>query len=722
MQNEILFFTKKTIMKKPYKKLIFILIFFVVLSCNPKSEKHMKFIPPQPEKVNKEIVTHGDSRIDPYYWLNERENPKVIEYLNKENDYKDSVLLHTKDFQDSLYNEIVARIKPNDETVPYFLNGYYYYARFEEEKQYPIYCRKKDNLQANEEILLNVNDLALGKKYCSVANISVSNNNSLLAYSVDFVSRRQYTVIVRDIVSGKEYPNTIENTTGELIWANDNNTLFYNVKDTVTLRSFRVKKHKINESEEKDDIVFEEKDDTYNTFLSKSKDMKYIFVGSYGTMSSENYLISADLPDSKPILFNAKDNKFLYTLEHFQDRFFILTNREALNFKLMSCFENDLKIENWKEIIPNRNEVLLEDFDVFNSHLVLLERENGLKHVRIINMENKAEHNVKFNDPTYNVFFSRNMNFNTEILRYEYTSLTTPRTTYDYNMNDKSQKQMKQEFVLGDFKSENYISERIWATASDGIKIPISIVYRKGLKKDGNNPLLQYGYGSYGFSTEADFSSVRLSLLDRGFVFAIAHIRGGQELGRQWYEDGKMLKKKNTFSDFIACTEMLINEKYTNSDKLFAMGGSAGGLLMGVVVNDRPDLYKGIVAAVPFVDVVTTMLDESIPLTTGEFDEWGNPKNKAYYDYIKSYSPYDNVKKQDYPAILITTGLHDSQVQYWEPAKWCAKLRDFKTNDNPVLLYTNMDTGHGGASGRFERFKQVALQYAFILDLVGINK
>lgn len=705
------------------KQTLFSLIFIILLNMSCKENTKDKVPqPPVAQKIKKELTIHGDTRIDNYFWLRERENPKVIEYLNAENAYTDSVMAHTKDFQTKIFDEIVGRIKKDDSSVPYKENGYFYYSRYEKNGEYPIYCRKKDNLDAEEEIMLNVNEMAKGYSFYQIGGYQVSEDNKILAYSADTVSRRKYTIYFKDLTTDELLPDKIAITTGGITWANDNKTVYYTTKDPETLRSDKIYRHTLGTEQSEDKLVFEEKDETFSTFVYKSKSKKYLIIGSSSTLSTEYRYASAD--EAKPVfkVFQPREKDLEYHISHFEGKFYVRTNWNAKNFRLMETPIDKTSKENWKEIIPNRDDVLLEGIDVFKNYLVLSERKNGLTELRIVNQTDKSEYYLDFGEETYSAWTSTNLDFDTDILRYGYTSLTTPNSTFDYNMQTKEKTLLKQQEVLGDFSPDNYEAKRLWATAEDGTKIPISLVYKKGVKLDGNNPLLQYAYGSYGYSMDSYFSPVRLSLLDRGFVYAIAHVRGGEEMGRYWYEDGKLLKKKNTFTDFIACSEYLIKEKYTNKDKLFAMGGSAGGLLMGAIANMRPGLYKGIVAQVPWVDVVTTMLDSSIPLTTSEYDEWGNPNEKVYYDYMLSYSPYDQVKAQNYPNMLVTTGLHDSQVQYFEPTKWVAKLRAMKTNDNLLLLTINMDTGHGGASGRFDRYKETALEYVFMFDLLGIKK
>jgi oligopeptidase B len=697
--------------------IVILLIFFI-----PGCQKAKKVEPPVAEKIPKELTIHGDTRIDNYYWLNQRDNPKVIEYLEAENAYKDAVLKHTEALQEKLFNEIVGRIKQTDMSVPYKESGYFYYTRFEEGSEYPIYCRKKETMEADEEILLNVNEMAKGYDYYSVAGHTVSPDNTLIAYGVDTVSRRKYMIYFKDLTSGELLPDQIPVTAGRAIWANDNKTVFYALKDETTLRPYKIMKHVLGTDVSRDKLIYEEKDDTFNTYVGKTRSKKFIIIASSHTLSDEYRFLDADDPDGQFKVIQPRERGLEYRIDHYQDKFFIRTNYKAPNYRLMETSIHKTTKENWKEVIPHREDVLLQGFEIFKDFLVISERIKGLPNLRIIKWEDMSEHYLDFGEETYSASISYNPEFDTELLRYSYSSLTTPGSVFDYNMNTREKKLLKQQEVLGDFDSANYHAERHYATARDGTKVPISLVYRKGLKKNGDNPCLLYGYGSYGSTMNAGFNSARLSLLDRGFIYAMAHIRGGMDMGRYWYEEGKLLKKKNTFIDFIDCAEYLISEKFTNPDKLFAMGGSAGGLLMGAVVNMRPDLFKGIIAGVPWVDVVTTMLDDSIPLTTSEFDEWGDPKNEEYYWYMLSYSPYDNVEAKDYPAMLVTTGLHDSQVQYFEPAKWVAKLRALKTDDNIILLHVNMEAGHGGVSGRFRRFKETAMEYAFMLDLVGIKK
>ncbi len=668
------------------------------------------------------MTIHEDTRVDNYYWLNDRENPEVIAYLEAENAYTETVMSPTKAFQEELFEEMKERIKEQDESVPYRDGDYYYYSRYIEGGEYPLYCRKKHSMEAEEEILLDGNALAEGHEYFSIGGYDISDNDQILAYSIDTISRRNYTLYFKNLQTGELYPETIENTEGgAYAWAADNQTIFYLQRDPQTLLASKVYRHKLGTSASEDVLVYTEEDPQFYMGLGRMKSKKYIVsVSDHNGVSTEYRLLEASNPDGDFKAFYPRQHGLQYSIEHFEDKFYIRTNvGNATNFKLMEVTENEsYDIKNWKEVIAHREDTYLEGIDVFRHHLVLTERSNALIHLRVIEQRTQKEHYLNFGEPAYDAGVGYNPNFDTDLLRFHYTSLTTPSSVFDYNMDTQEKTLMKEQEVLGVFNKEDYQTERLFATARDGVQIPISIVYKKGFKKDGSQPLLQYAYGSYGYSIDPYFSAARLSLLDRGFAFAIAHIRGGQEMGRPWYENGKMLQKKNTFFDFIDVSEYLIQEKWTSKDKLFANGGSAGGLLMGAIINYRPDLYKGILAAVPFVDVVTTMLDETIPLTTGEWEEWGNPKEKEYYDYMKSYSPYDNVVAQQYPNMLVTTGLHDSQVQYWEPAKWVAKLRELKTDNNILLMHCDMSTGHGGASGRFQRFKEVARDYAFILNLV----
>ena len=679
--------------------------------------------PPIAKIIPHTLEKHGHVRTDNYYWLNDRENPEVIDYLNQENVYYQQSTAHTAAFQKDLFEEMKARIKEDDESVPYFYNGYYYITRFEKGKDYPIHSRKKGNLEAEEEILFDCNELAKGHAYFNLSGLSISEDNTMASFGVDTVSRRQYTIKVKNLVSGEILPVILENTTGGSTWASDNKTLFYSRKDEVTLRSDTIYKHKIGTAADKDILVYFEKDETFDVSVYKSKSKKYLIINSSSTMTTEYQTVLSATPDAKFKVFQKRTRGLEYSMSHYGDNFYIVTNKDkATNFKLMKTPESLTSKENWVDVISHRDDVLLEDIDIFKNHLVVTERFNGLNHIRIMPWSGKGEYYLPFDSETYMAYTTTNLDFDTEILRYGYQSLATPASVIDFNMKTKERTILKEQQVLGGkFDKNNYTEERIWAKAKDGTKVPISMVYRKGNTINGKNPLLLYAYGSYGVTMDCHFSSVRLSLLDRGFIYAIAHIRGGEDLGRQWYDDGKLLKKKNTFSDFIDCSQFVIDKKYTSTQHLYAEGGSAGGLLMGAIINMAPNLYNGVVAQVPFVDVVTTMLDDTIPLTTGEYDEWGNPNVKKYYNYMLSYSPYDNITAQAYPNLFISTGLHDSQVQYWEPAKWVAKLRVLKTNNNQLYLDTNMDAGHGGASGRFEAIKEIAKEYSFLLDLERIK-
>ncbi len=710
--------------------LTFLLFIFMNSSCN-NSEKQsadwpVTAIPPVAAVKLHERNIHNDKTVDNYYWLNDffKEGPDsvhVIDYLKAENAYTDSMMQHTSALQEKLFTEMKARIKEKDESVPYLKNGYYYYNRTEEGKQYFKFCRKKGNLQAAEEVLLDIDEMAKGYPYYSAGGFNVSDDNKLLAYGVDTVSRRQYTIYVKNLETGEVYRDIISNAEATTEWAADNRTLFYVENNQQTLLSEKIKKHVLGTDIAQDVIVYHETDETNYIGLQRSRSGQFIFIVSQGTLSSEIRYISANKPNDVFRIFQPRMKEVLYEVDDRGDRFYVLTNLDAKNFRLMECAYDNTGSTAWKEVLPHRDSVLLQGIEVFKNFLVVEERQDGLVKLRVIDYKTQSDYFIDFDEPTYTVSVGDNETFDTDVFRYDYTSFITPESEFDYNMFTREKKLLKQKEVDG-YNAAEYISERLFATASDGASIPISLVYKKGLQKNGNNPLLLYGYGSYGVNIDAYFSSAIFSLLNRGFVYAIAHIRGGQEMGRQWYEDGKMQKKKNTFTDFISSGSFLIKEKFTSSAHLYGMGGSAGGLLMGAVANMAPNLWKGLVVQVPFVDVVNTMLDETIPLTTNEYDEWGNPNEKEAYDYMKSYSPYENVEKKNYPSMLVTTGLHDSQVQYFEPAKWVAKLRVTKTDNNVILLKTNMDYGHGGASGRFDYLKEKALQYAFLLNLEGIDK
>ncbi len=713
---------------------IVLIILFFSISCKTDTENSSKNVEEGPiaKKIPDTLTIHKDTRMDNYSWMRLSDDQKnaespdgqtqdVLDYLNAENDYLKKTMRHTEALQKSIYDEIVGRIKKDDQSVPVNDNGYSYYSRFEEGGDYRLYCRKK-NGSDQEEIMLDGPKMAEGHSYMGFGNRSVSPNNQLLTYGLDTISRRQYTVYIKNLESGELLSDKLENTTGGATWANDNKTIFYSTKDPETLRSNKIYKHLLGTSQSEDVLVYEEKDDTFGCYIYKSKSKKYLLIGSYQTLSTEFRYLDADEPNGEWTIIQPREKDLEYDVSHFGDHFYLRTNLDAENFRLVKTPISATKKENWTDVIPHSTERFLEEVDLFQKYLVVTERINGLRAIRVKPWKGE-DHYIEFNDPAYVVYTTSNLDFDTDILRYGYTSLTTPNSTFEYNMATKEQVLLKQEEVLdANFSADNYVSERLYATANDGTKIPISLVYKKGTEKSNETPLLLYSYGSYGSSTEPFFSSSRLSLLDRGFVYALAHIRGGQEMGRYWYEDGKLLKKKNTFTDFINVGEFLVQEGFTGSNHLYAYGGSAGGLLMGAILNMKPDLWNGVVAAVPFVDVVSTMMDETIPLTTGEFDEWGDPKIEEYYNYMMTYSPYDNVEAKAYPNILITTGYWDSQVQYWEPAKWIAKLRELKTDNNLLLMDCNMDTGHGGASGRFERYNRTALIYSFLLDLENIGE
>jgi oligopeptidase B len=702
----------------PLPGLALLMLCWITAGCQ-QSQRKTDMIAPVAKKINQELTIHGHTRMDPYYWLRERENPEVIAYLEAENAYTEYVMKDTKDFEQELYQEIVGRIKQDDQSVPYLDNGYYYYTRYEGRSEYPLVCRKKGSLEAVEEILLNVPEMAGGHAYFQLGGYAVSPDNKLLVYGVDTVSRRKYTLYFKDLESGEILKDAIPTTNGSACWANDNKTVFYTQKEDETLRGHKIYRHAVGKPQDEDVLVHHETDETFSTYVFKTKSDRYIMIGSGSTLSDEYRFLDADMPEGAFTTLQKRERELEYSVGHTGDKFYIRTNLGAKNFRLMETPVQSPSKENWKEVIPHREDVFLEDFELFDEFLVVAERKEGLLHIRVVEWDTGREHYLDFGEEVYVARIARNPRFDTRMLRFVYTSLTTPNSTFDYNMETREKQLLKRQEVIGDFDPADYEARRVYAKAPDGTRIPMSMVYRKGMQRDGKNPLLLYGYGSYGHTMEPSFNAARLSLLDRGFVYVIAHVRGGQIYGRQWYEDGKMFNKMNTFTDFNACAEQLIAGQYTDPGQLYAMGGSAGGLLMGAIINLRPELYHGIIAAVPFVDVVTTMLDDDIPLTTGEFDEWGNPDNKESYEYMLRYSPYDNIEARAYPNLLVTAGLHDSQVQYWEPAKWVAKLRDIKTDDHLLLLKTNMEAGHGGASGRFEYLKEVAFQHSFLLKLAG---
>ena len=687
--------------------------------------KHLlkKILPPSAKKIPKELKRFDSKRVDNYFWLKNRDDSEVIEYLEKENDYFKKMTSDTEDFQEIIYKEIKNKIKEDDQSVPYFLNGYWYLTKYQKNKNYPVYLRRKSDLNSTDQILFDCNLLAEGYEYFNLSNIKISPNNKFAAYSIDTLSRRLYTIRIKNLQTGEVLNDQIINTSGGFAWANDNKTLFYTNRDSDTLRNDKILRHEIGTKSKDDKIVFHEKDNTFYTSVSKSKSNKFIIISSHSTLTSEFQFLDANKPLDNFRLFNQRKRGLEYSINHYEKFFYIITNIDnAKNYKLMKTPIGSTEYENWINVIDHRKDVLIEGIDIFKNYLVISERANGLNRINVRKWDDSESYYLDFKSETFSLYTTTNVDFDTNILRYGFNSLTQPPSIIDFNMSTKKKTIRKQQQVLDDnFKNKNYNSERIWSQSEDGTKIPISLVYKKGLIKNNKNPLLLYGYGSYGNTIDPYFSVSRLSLLDRGFVFAIAHVRGSEYMGREWYDEGKLLKKTNTFKDFISCTKHLISEGYTNTDQTYAYGGSAGGLLMGSVINMEPELYNGVIAAVPFVDVLTTMLDETIPLTTGEYDEWGNPNNEEFYNYILSYSPYDNVKKMKYPNLLVTTGLFDSQVQYWEPAKWVAKLRELKVGENLLLLKTNMDSGHGGASGRFDALKEVAREYVFLFSLENIH-
>ncbi len=696
---------------------LFVMAVCLIGCSNQNKGSNMK--PPVAKLVPQKLEKHGHVRTDNYFWMKDRDNPEVIAYLKAENAYTEAAMARDKDVEEKVFAEFKARIKQTDISVPYRRDGYYYYTRTEEGKDYPIFCRKKGSLEAPEQIMVDANKVAEGHKFCSVHRPVISSGNDIAAYPVDTVGRRFYTIHFKNLSTGDTLKDNIPNVTENVAWANDNKTLFYVKQHPTTLRAYQVYRHALGTPASADVLVFEEKDETYSLHIFKTKSKKYIMIGSHQTLASEYHYLDASTPAGKFKVVEPRRRDHEYSVDHFEEHFYIRTNYQARNFRLMQAPVASPGMANWKELIGHRDDVLLGDFEIFRNDLVVEERSNALIQLRVRPWSGKSEHYIDFGEPAYAVYAAENPEFDTTLFRFRYSSLTTPLSVFDYNMDTKEKKLLKREEVLGGFDASNYITERQWAAASDGQRVPISLVYRKGFKKDAKSPLLLYGYGSYGISMDAEFNPFVISLLDRGFVYAIAHIRGGQEMGRRWYEDGRQLTKMNTFTDFITAAEHLAKEKYAAPDLIFAKGGSAGGLLMGAVVNLKPHLFKGVIANVPFVDVITTMLDDSIPLTTSEYDEWGNPNDKKYYDYILSYSPYDQVKAQAYPNLLVTSGLHDSQVQYWEPTKWVAKLRTMKTDKNLLLLKTKMEAGHGGASARYERWRDIAIEYAFLLDLAG---
>lgn len=681
---------------------------------------------PVAKKIPHEMTIHGDRRVDNYYWMRDdtRTDPQVLAHLAAENSYVEKMMAHTNALQNKLFEELKGRIEKDDESVPIKKGSHYYFSQTHGDNEYPVYIRSTDKQRQHQQVILDVNKLAKNHDYFAITGLDVSPNGALLAYGEDTLSRRIYTIKIKDLTTNQLLPDTIEGSEGDVVWANDNKTFYYIKKDPQTLLGYQVFRHRLGTPQADDELVYEELDMSYYTSIEKSKDHQEIYIKHSSTSASGVSVIDTNDISAMPKRLIARETGLEYDIKKLGDWYYIVTNLNAVNFQLMKVHREQAQDKaKWQTLIAGRENIKLESIELFNHHLVYEERTMGQTSLIIRDLRDQQEQVIAFKDPTYTVSSYGNYELDNPNLRVYYSSMTTPSTSYDINLENGEKTLLKQRKVLGGFNPDNYISERVYVTTRDGVDVPVSLVYRKDkFDKNGTNPLLQYGYGSYGATMDPSFSSSRLSLLDRGFVFAIAHIRGSQMLGRPWYEDGKLLHKKNTFNDFIDVTESLVAQKYGDKNSIFAMGGSAGGLLMGAIVNQAPELYSGVIAAVPFVDVVTTMLDTSLPLTTNEYDEWGNPNDKKYYDYMLSYSPYDQVKQQAYPNMLITTGLHDSQVQYFEPAKWVAKLRELKTDNNVLLFKTDMEAGHGGASGRFKSLEDTALYYAFMLDLAGIKQ
>jgi oligopeptidase B len=671
--------------------------------------------PPLAAEKPHEIKESGQMRNDPFFWLRDKQNPEVLKYLEAENRYTETTLKHTHLFQEALYKEMRARIKEEDLSVPERIGEFYYYARTETGKQYAIYCRKKGGLDAKEEILLDENALAEGLKYFRVGSLSVSPDHKLLAYSTDTKGDERYLIRIKDLETGQLLPDEIKNSGSSFAWANDNKTFFYDQLDSAQ-RPFKAMKHILGMNPNQDSTIYQENDERFFLEISKSRSRKLIFVAVHSSLSSEVRFLDADQPDTELTLIRQRENDLLYDVEHHLDRLFIVTNENAKNFKVVEAPLVSPGKEHWKDFIAYDPQIKVDGVDAFENHLVIAERIKGLQTIKVYDLKSGESHEIAIDEPTYEVSVDRNPEFNTSVVRLHYSSFITPPSVIDYDMDSRQKELRKEQTVLGGYRKSDYMSDRIFAKADDGTLIPISIYYKRGFRRDGVAPLWLNGYGAYGIPTDASFSSNRLSLVDRGFVYAIAHVRGGGELGRTWYEDGKLLKKKNTFTDFIRCAEFLIEQRYVSPKKIVICGGSAGGLLMGAVMNMRPDLFTTVIAIVPFVDVLNTMSDPSLPLTVTEYEEWGNPKDQTYFDYIASYSPYDNIREKAYPNLLAIGGLNDSRVSYWEPAKWIAKQRRLKDQNRILLLKTNMGTGHGGDSGRFDRLKEVALEYAFAID------
>ena len=673
--------------------------------------------PPVTEKKPKVTEINGDRLVDNYFWLREKTNPAVIAHLEAENAYTAAVMKPTEALQDKLYKEILSHIKQTDENVPYRWGDYFYYTRTVEGQQYPIFCRKKGSVDAAEQILLDLNELAKGQKFMAVGSFAPSDDGNLLAYSTDNTGYRQYTLQIKNLQTGELLPEKIERV-DDLAWATDNKTFFYVTEDAVTKRNDKMFRHVLGT--DKYDLVYDEKDELFDIGVQRTRDKAVILLGAFSKTSTEFRYLPADNPDAEWKTIVARQPEHEYDVDHRGNLFYIRTNKGAKNFRIVTAPASDPAEKNWKEFVAHRPLVKIENVDMFADHAVLSEWENGLQQIEIIDFKSNKRHRIAFPEPVYSAGLGPNREFETSVLRYNYQSLVTPGSVFDYDMNSRQATLKKQTEVPGGFDRANYKSERLFAAASDGTKIPMSVVYRRSVKLDGSAPTLLYGYGSYGISIPPGFSPARLALLDRGVIYVIAHIRGGGELGEPWRDAGRMMNKMNTFTDFIACAEHLINNKYTAKDRLVIQGGSAGGLLMGAVTNMRPDLFKAVVAQVPFVDVLNTMLDASLPLTTSEYIEWGNPNEKAAYNYMKKYSPYDNVHKVDYPSMLVKVSLNDSQVPYWEGSKLVAKIRDYKTDHNPLLLKVNMGAGHGGASGRYDAYHETAFDYAFMLSQMGI--
>ena len=696
-------------------------LLFVALTMNQQRPSLAQTAPPDVRPQPETTFIHGDTLVDPYRWLNQRENPEVLDYLRAENRYAESMLSHTKSLQDELFEEMKGRIKEDDRNVPYFDRGYWYYSRVVKGQDYAVYCRRKGSMEAPEEIMLDANDYAKGHSFFSIAGLKVSPDNRYLLFCMDTVGRRQYILGIKDLRTGRDLEDRIYPVNGAAAWAADNKTIFFGTSDEQTLRSDEVWKYRIGQGSDNKTLVFREEDETFSTYVFGGKSGDFLYILSSSTLSSEQRYLSSDRPDDAWTIICPRQKDLLYSAEDYNKEFYILTNHQAKNFRMVKAPLGAGSTDRWSEVLPHRPSVRLEGFELFEEFIVLEERESGLKRLRVRRWDGQNDHYLRFPDPVYTVSTEINKDYKSRELRYTYSSLTTPTRVVAYSMDDRSERILKTQEVVGGHDPSAYQSERVWVKAADGTDVPVSLVYKKSMRKAGGNPTLLYGYGSYGITMEAYFSMNRLSLLDRGWVFAIAHIRGGEEMGRAWYEDGKLLKKKNSFTDFIACGEAMLSLGYCEPGQLYAMGGSAGGLLMGAVVNMRPNLWRGVIAGVPFVDVINTMLDASIPLTTSEYDEWGNPNDETYYRYMLSYSPYDNVRAAEYPNLLVTTGLHDSQVQYWEPAKWVAKLRDVHQGNNKIYLVTDMEAGHGGKSGRYNALKDDALEFAFLLDLAKIR-